>query len=312
MAIEVQVICRMWDPIKISQRGPKISHLFFAEHFTLFARAKQKNCITISRLLDLFRLHSRQKVNLTKSKDLFSANFSRDNKIICRNLLHMAFTESFGKYLGFPMSHDRPTNHDFQFIMDNIKKRLAWWKTNLLNMSRLMVLAKATLGSIPNHVLAGWKANLLNMYGRVVFAKTTLGSIPNHVMQYIKLLSKITKTIVKIQIDFILGSSVERRKIHLVNWEIVTKTKEEGGLGLQQSELRNKAQLASHAWRDTKNSTSLWAKVLSKKYTPMHPSRAYTRRVSRTRTNMSNGKRDCSGTLGWSVHSSRKIYFFKD
>lgn len=89
----------------------------------------------------------------------------------------------FGKYLGFPIFHKRPVNVDFQFIFDNMKKRLSGWKTKFLNLTSRTILTKATLSSIPSHV-----------------------------MQYIKLPAKITNTINKVQRDFVWGTIAEKRK----------------------------------------------------------------------------------------------------
>lgn len=51
-----------------------------------------------------------------------------------------------------PIFYKKPTNGDFQFILDNINSRLVGWKTNLLNMDGRTTLAKAILSNISNHV----------------------------------------------------------------------------------------------------------------------------------------------------------------
>ncbi|KAK6782428.1 hypothetical protein RDI58_020224 [Solanum bulbocastanum] len=82
-----------------------------------------------------------------------------------------------------------------------------------------------------------------------VLTKATLNSIPSHVMQYIKLPAKITNTINKVHRDFMWGTTAEKRKIQLLSWDSITNTKAMGGLGLQKSELKNRVIISSLAWR---------------------------------------------------------------
>lgn len=61
-------------PIQISRSGPKLSHLFFADDLTLFAKADSKNCQNISSILNRFSVLTEQKVNLAKSRVILSEN----------------------------------------------------------------------------------------------------------------------------------------------------------------------------------------------------------------------------------------------
>lgn len=72
-------------------------------------------------------------------------------------------------------------------------------------------------------------------------AKTSLESLPSHVMSYIKLPVKITKAIDKITRDFLWGSTTEKKTMHLVHWNTVTKDKSQGGLGIHKSDISSKA-----------------------------------------------------------------------
>lgn len=80
----------------------------------------------------------------------------------------------------------------------------------------------------------------LNMAGRVILAKASLSGILSHIMSYIKLPKKTTKDLVKITRDFIWGSSQEKKKMHLMKWDTITKPKEHEALGLHKSAQRNK------------------------------------------------------------------------
>ena len=66
--------------------------------------------------------------------------------------------------------------------------------------------------------------------------------------------------------NFLWGTTNEKRKIHLVGWNKIIKSKEEGGLGIQAARGKNIALLAKLNWRMFQEKDSLWAKVILNKY----------------------------------------------
>jgi len=62
------------------------------------------------------------------------------------------------------------------------------------------------------------------------------------------------------------GGTTTVRKIHLVNWNIVTKPKAFGGLGIHAMRQLNSAFLAKLGWRVLHEPDSFWARVLRAKY----------------------------------------------
>lgn len=67
-------------------------------------------------------------------------------------------------------------------------------------------------------------------------------------MQYIHRPTKITKRIYYIQRNLIWRTTSTKNKLHMTYWKVVAKSKKDGGIGAQQSETKNKAQLAKLAW----------------------------------------------------------------
>lgn len=71
----------------------------------------------------------------------------------------------------------------------------------------------------------------------------------------------------KIRRDFLWhGSSINMRKIHLLNWEMVCKSKNKGALGISSIMKRNVALLAKWWWKHRVEADKLWAKVLKRTY----------------------------------------------
>ena len=56
------------------------------------------------------------------------------------------------------------------------------------------------------------------------------------------------------------------RRTHLIRWEVVTRSKQNGGLGLKNMQSMNKAFMAKLGWRVLDNKESLWGRVISSQY----------------------------------------------
>lgn len=200
---------KYWKPVKIVRKGPALSHLFFVDDLVLISKAELNSCKNIENTLQIFCDQSVQTINQAKSKIMFSNNCSKDviQKDVIQTITRvMGFNQSssFGKYLGFPITQVKITHQDFQFILDNLQSKMDGWKTNFLNIT-----------------------------GRTTLAKACLNSIQTYIMQLHKLPISITKKIDKIQRNFIWGTTDTKRKLHMLNWNVITENKDIGGLGIQ-------------------------------------------------------------------------------
>lgn len=97
-----------------------------------------------------------------------------------------------------------------------------------------------------------------------------MAAIPNHIMQGVALSSHLCEKLDKVNKDFLWGSSMERRKLHLVGWSKIIRPQNEGALDIQETGAKNIALLAKLNWRLYQDKDSMWAKVLLSKYYSQH------------------------------------------
>ena len=83
-------------------------------------------------------------------------------------------------------------------------------------------------------------------------------------------LSKIPITVAnlleKIQRQFLWGDKEDKRKLYLLGWNSITKSKKLGGLGTIKLVSMNAALLYKWWWRFGTEKQSLWYKVVTVKY----------------------------------------------
>lgn len=103
---------------------------------------------------------------------------------------------SFSTCLGFPLLSQTPRHADFEPILQQMRNKLANWKTKHLTLAGCTTLAKLVLNVIPTHIM---QCNILPI--------------------------RTTQNINKLIKNFIWGSTTEKRKIHSVNWATITKFK---------------------------------------------------------------------------------------
>ena len=102
------------------------------------------------------------------------------------------------------------------------------------------------------------------MAGRPTLTKAMLSAIPFYTMQGCILLSRIHANLDKICRNLLWGSTDEKKKLHMISWNKVTKPKNRGGLGLHAAKVRNTTLAAKLCWRMREESGELWSKVLKR------------------------------------------------
>ena len=114
--------------------------------------------------------------------------------------------------------------------------------------------------------LQGWKKAFLSRGGGLTLIQAVLGSLPIYFMSLFKAPCGVIGRLEKLMKGFLWEGVEEGKKFHLVKWEKVCQSKEEGGLGLGNLRNRNVALLAKWLWRFPLEPNSLWHKVIKSKY----------------------------------------------
>lgn len=127
-------------------------------------------------------------------------------------------------------------------------------------------------------------------------------------MQYINIPPPIITRMNQYQRNFLWGTTTTRKKIHLLKWDIITPSKELGGLGIQNLEIKSAALLAKLAWRIFKSPKALWAQLLLNKYLTRKKAFKY----SRIWSNILQGWEQCQNGLKWKIGIGQHINFWDD
>ena len=257
-----------WIKVKASRGGLEFSHSFFVDDLLLYAKADRGNCEPIVDVLEEFCELTGQKISKVKSKVFFSPNTPEETKDDLVQLLEINKTSNLGKYLGFPILHKGRRRNDFQSVVERVQAKLA-----------------------------GWKNKCLSPAGRIMLIKAAVIAIPEYTMQCYRIPVRICDEVDKLVRDFLWGSTMERKKMHMVGWSHVTMPQDLRGLGIFQMKAQNFALLAKLCWGIASSQNYPWAQILISKYL--------------TATRLSEGGRKLPTSKIWAACKEGGIIFNK-
>lgn len=120
----------------------------------VFCRALDEEAQGIYNSFGKYQVVSGQLINYQNSTMVFSSRVQEADKNEINKWMTILRNERMRSYLGIHTQVGTSKNHEIQFIMDHIRKRITWWKEKHLFYAGKKVLTKAIIQAISNYVMS--------------------------------------------------------------------------------------------------------------------------------------------------------------
>ena len=132
-----------------SARGPRVSHLFFADDSLVFGRASMSDTKEIQRILRVYELSSGQQLNSSKTSLYFSPNTDNETRDRVKTMFGAQVIKPHEANLGLPSLVGRSKNNTFAHLKQRMANKVSRWKEKLLTHAGKEVLIKSVAQAVP-------------------------------------------------------------------------------------------------------------------------------------------------------------------
>ena len=113
------------NEVETCQRGPKFSHIFFADDSIIFCHATIEECSTLEDILETYGRSSGQQLNCEKTALFFSRNTPHSIQVTIKNQFGAEIIRQHETYLGLPSLVGKGKCNTFQQLKERLANKLS-------------------------------------------------------------------------------------------------------------------------------------------------------------------------------------------
>ena len=190
-----------------------VSILQYADDTIIFMEHDLEKALNMKLILCIFEQLSGLKINFHKS-ELFCFGQAKEVEDQYQNLFACASGSYPFRYLGIPIHFRKLKSGEWKPVEDRFERKLASWAGKLLS------------------------------YGdRLILINSVLTSLPMFMLSFFEIPKGVRKRMDFFRSRFFWQSDGHKRKYRLTKWNIICRPKDQGGLGVEVLELKNKSLL---------------------------------------------------------------------
>ena len=179
------------------------------------------------------------KINFHKS-ELFCFGEAQDDVALYVDLFGCGQGQFPIKYLGILIHYRRLTNAEWKQVKERLQVRLA-----------------------------SWKGKLLSLGGRLVLINSVLSNMVLYMISFFQLPKGVLKRLDYFRSRFFWQGDSEKKKYRLAKWSVVCRPKDQGGLGIHDLDVKNRALLGKWLFK-LLIEDGVWQTLLKRKYIGSH------------------------------------------
>lgn len=111
-----------------------------------------------------------------------------------------------------------------------------------------------------------WKKQHLSFGGRFTLVNSVLDGMSTYLMSLFSMPVNVEKRMNSLRSQFSWEGNVDKKRFHLVKWEVVLKDKKGGGLGVRNLKLHSKSLLLKWLWMYNLEGEEIWKKLVNVVY----------------------------------------------
>jgi hypothetical protein len=212
-----------------------ISLLQYADDTILFLEHDLQKAANMKLILCIFEQLSGLKINFHKS-EIFCFGRAREEKQQYKHIFGCESGMLPFRYLGIPIHYKTLKISDWYPVETRFESKLGCWKGKLLS------------------------------YGdRLVLINSVLSSLPMFMLSFLLIPKGVLKRLDFYRSRFFWQSDENKRKYRLTKWNIICRPKDQGGLGIEVLDIKNKCLLSKWLFK-LLNEDGVWQELLHNKY----------------------------------------------